>query len=132
SAFRRVTRGSTLTVRAAPLTLRLRGTASGPSTAAATGAEPTPTRPVAAAPTPAVFRKGRRENPGAPWRLSEGGCLDIAHLGGSGLKGRAPARAGSNSWSAAGGRQGSGGEEMSKRRGKRAHPTVVNSEIALA
>src|SRR5438045_3050428 len=54
SARRSVTRGSTVTVRAAPLTRRARGTASGPRTPAPSGGAAAPTTLVPAAARPAV------------------------------------------------------------------------------
>ena len=65
SASSSVTRGSTVTLRAAPFTLRFSVTASGPSAVgAASTLAPAPTSVVAAAETPADFRKLRREKEG--------------------------------------------------------------------
>src|SRR5262245_60376795 len=66
-----VTRGSTVTVLAAPLILSVSGTASGPSTCGADSATPLASV-LAAAPTPALLRKERRVKRG-PLGLSEGG-----------------------------------------------------------
>src|SRR5262249_59699430 len=79
SARSSVTRGSTFTVLTAPLIFKLRGTGPGPSTAAPAGIA-TPARLVAAAPTPAVLRKVRRETTGAAGSsLSEGWAMaDLA------------------------------------------------------
>jgi hypothetical protein len=65
SASSSVTRGSTVTLRAAPFTLRFSVTASGraPSAPLERSRLP-PTSVVAAAETPADFRKLRRENEG--------------------------------------------------------------------
>jgi hypothetical protein len=72
SARSRVTRGSTVNVRAAPFTFRDNGTASGPRTVAAAGVGVPVSRPEAAAPTPAVLRNVRRVTvvPSSSW---EGG-----------------------------------------------------------
>ena len=74
SASSSVTRGSTVTARAAPFTFRFSVTASGPSIAGAASARsPAPTIVVAAAETPADFRKLRREKEGCSRPSSSGG-----------------------------------------------------------
>ena len=74
SASSSVTRGSTVTARAAPFTFRFSVTASGPRTAGAASARsPAPTIVVAAAETPADFRKLRREKEGCSRPGSSGG-----------------------------------------------------------
>ena len=81
-----------MTVRTAPFTFRLRVTASGPRIVAASPWAPTPTTVVAAAPTPAVFRKLRRENAGVALPSSGGeGLLAMTAprtLSGAGAGGR--------------------------------------------
>src|SRR5262245_16218237 len=72
SARSSVTRGSTVTVLTAPLTFKLSGTASGPSTSAGADWATPAANVLAAAPAPAVLRKERRENRG-PLGSSEGG-----------------------------------------------------------